>query len=358
MDDEEVASIPEYEEEIGDIEDTQSTSDNSNRMDKETDQEELQNLRDVIPSPYEDDVFTPPLDEEAKKTSEVVKQKWVRIAQSSLEKNKSDEEQQEEFELPSQKHSTLDSEGRPRRLDFRQRKRRKRVQSIFLDNEEHMVYKPTTGKTPTTPKFANLVFNLMAQQQSAEATAPSPTPSNIGSSLKDRREQFEWSIKTTQEVVKQETEELNKVDELHREKKTLRAVTRKLTERMKEEKTPKMANLVGEVMKIASSAPTSFDEDTKEKETPDECRQRASSTTGVSGMSAHHVSRPVKRRQRQESSSHLLGKFLDIGKHLSVRYSHNNKSIVCMIIIFSFYTAVNRIHLFLCDRCLIMKSLY
>ena len=259
---------------------------------------ELQTLRDITLSPYEDDVFE---EEQIKKPATEVKQRWLRFAKDSLEK-KSDEE---EIELKSYNPSVVDSQGRPKRLDFRQKQKRKRVQSIFLDNQEHMVYKPLQSgrQTPTTPssQFANLVSNIVSQQKVERITSPASTPA-VGNSLKERREKFDWSVKTTQEVVKSETKQLNKVDEFQREKKTFRDVTRRVTEKLREEKPPKMADLVGEVMKITSSAPTSFDDG--ERDEPSAARTRANSTSTTSGVvTLHHMS---KRRQRQDSSSNLF----------------------------------------------------
>ncbi len=282
---------------------------------------ELQTLRDITLSPYEDDVF----EEEQKKPSTEVKQRWLRFAKDSLE-NKSDQEQ-EQVELKSYNQSVVDSQGRPKRLDFRQKQKRKRVQSIFLDNQEHVVYKPLQSgrQTPTTPgtQFANLVSNIVAQQKVERITSPSPTAA-AGNSLKERREKFEWSIKTTQEVVKSETKELNKVDEFQRERKTFRDVTRRVTEKLREEKPPKMADLVGEVLKMTSSAPTSFDDGEKDEPlTASTDRKRANSTTsGV--VTLHQMS---KRRQRQDSSSNLF-----VSKVRDLTTKRRQQSLVSIIV--------------------------
>ena len=278
-------------------------------------QQESEDIRDLVTgSPFDDDVFESNLSptnlssaEESKKPSEV-KKRWIRFAQDTLESQKSEEE----IELQYSQQPVVDSRGRPKRLNFRQRQKRNRVQSIFLaDNEEHMVFKPLSAKTPTTPgsQFANLVNNLVAQKRT-ENTAPSPTLSTAGNSLKERREHFEWSIKATQEVVKEKTEELNKVDEVQREKVTLRDVTKRLTERLKVERAPKFASVVGEAMKIASSAPSSLDDDNEESQS-ENTKQRANSITSGS------LSNPPKmrRRQRQSSSSSLfVHKVRDIAK--------------------------------------------
>ena len=264
-------------------------------------------FREMSHSPYEDDVF---ISEESRKPPTEAKQRWIRFAQGSLEKKS----KQEEIEL-KYKDTTLDSHGRPRRLDLRKKLKRKRAQSIFLDDQEHMVYTPLPRQSPTSPgagQFANLVSNIIAQRRADSVTSPSA--SNIGSSLKERREKFELSVKTTQEVVKIETEELKKVDESRREPKTFRDVTRMLTERLREQKTPKMANVVGEAMKVASSAPTSF-EDENDDDPLDSCRPRASSTTGATMQSK------VKRRQKQDSTSALfIQKVRDMAKIQTVSF--------------------------------------
>ena len=274
---------------------------------------ELLNIRDTAPSPFEDDVFEPhtsptdlnvPEDDQSSKKSTEVKKRWIRFANDSLEKK------DENIEL-EHIHS---SGNRLQRLDYRERKKRKRIQSVFLDDQEHQVFRPNASqdpKTPTSSQFANLVFNIMAQNP--EST--SPTPTSAGNSLKERREQFEKSIKTTQQVVKEHTEELiNKPDEVLGEKMTFRDLTKKLQERMKEEKAPKLANVVGQVLEMKDktvSAPTSFEE-----EDDLSFRQRNGSTTS----SVPSVYRK-KRRQRNDSSV-LSQKLLDITKrrkHSSVR---------------------------------------
>ena len=281
--------------------------------------QESDDIHDLNVSPFDDDVFesnASPTDlsneEWLKKPSEV-KKRWIRFAQDTvaLEKNSKEEE---EIELECSKHPVVDSQGRPRRLDFRQRQKRKRVQSIFLNNQEHMVFKPLSAKTPTTPtsQFSNLVNNLVVQKKIENAT-PIPSPSVAGNSLKERREHFEWSIKATQEVVKEKTEELNKIDEVQREKLTLRAVTERLTERLKEERVPRLASVVGEVMKLTVSAPTSFDEDSNEEASSNvDKKQRANSTTG---SSLPPQNSKMKRRQIQNSNPNLfVQKVRDIAK--------------------------------------------
>lgn len=272
------------------------------------DEETTSTYRDVPLSPAgDDDVFddaaTTPSDTTSTTTTEAdknvtqAKQRWIRFAKGTMDKKGNEEERIELEKLPG-----IDGKGRPNRLAIRKQQRRKRAQSIFLDNQEHMVFKPSTSRmTPATPdsQFANLVVNLMAQKRTDEVQTPGPM--SAGNSLKERQQQFEWSIKTTREVVKEKTEELKRTDDPQKEKKTLRDLTMKVTQRLKDEKEPRMANIVGQVMKMASSAPTSFESDSDQEEN---FRPRAQSTA---------TGNKAKRRPRRISTSSnvLLQKFMD-----------------------------------------------
>ena len=175
------------------------------------------------------------------------KKKWKEITVRTLE----NEQQRDEFELEQ-----IPTEGendvkfrRPERLNLRERKKRRGVKSLFLsEGEQHMVYKPGNDQTPGT-RFVNVIDAALAQK----AATPTPT-SHTGSSLKERQMEFDLHIKTTQEVVKEQTEEFINSDEATQEKLTLRDVTKRVTERMKK---PRMASVVGEAMVKLGSGPPS-----------------------------------------------------------------------------------------------------
>ena len=178
------------------------------------------------------------------------KNKWKEITVRTLE----NEQQSDEFELeqiPTESENGV-KYRRPERLNLRQRKKRKGVKSLFLsEGDEHRVYKPGSISNDQTPgtRFANVIDAALAQK----AATPTST-SHTGSSLKERQVEFDLHIKTTQEVVKEQTEEFINSDEATQEKLTLREVTKRVTERMKK---PRMASVVGEAMvKLGSGLPS------------------------------------------------------------------------------------------------------
>ena len=208
-------------------------------------------------SPPEDDTIesTSTPDEKRKVTiveqpSVKYKNKWKEITVRTLE----NEQQSDEFELeqiPTESENGV-KYRRPERLNLRQRKKRKGVKSLFLsEGDEHRVYKPGSISNDQTPgtRFANVIDAALAQK----AATPTST-SHTGSSLKERQVEFDLHIKTTQEVVKEQTEEFINSDEATQEKLTLREVTKRVTERMKK---PRMASVVGEAMvKLGSGLPS------------------------------------------------------------------------------------------------------
>ena len=197
---------------------------------------------DDIPSPtIEDDQPTPSLDKsdvsEPRLSNETqpskAKNRWVKFAAEAIEKKTANGESIELQPLNLQKR----------------KKSLQRQRSCFLDEVEHAVYKPGQSLDATSPgsQFANLVNNLLAQKKKEKDNA-SPRLT-----LQERQMSFHWHTTATKEVVKEQTEELiSKFDEHGRRKNRFRNVTQEMTQRMKAEKRPRFASIVGQAMVVKS----------------------------------------------------------------------------------------------------------
>ena len=139
--------------------------------------------------------------------------------------------------------------SRPKQLDLRTQRGRKRVKSLFLqEGQQHMVYKPGKHTQTFGTNFPNLLDNLKKTE------SPSPTATQR-TSLKERLEVFNSHVKATQEVVKERTEELINSNEIDPKKRrlTFKDVSAKVTSKLKEDKQPRMVAVVENAMARMSS---------------------------------------------------------------------------------------------------------
>lgn len=142
------------------------------------------------------------------------------------------------------------SNKRPRGIDFEKRRQRLRGPScLLMEHQSHAVYQP---KTPTA-KNRVIGSELGGDEVPQETPTPSPhTPASAPrTSLKERQQDFDWHVKTTQEVVKERTEEIinneQRAENVPR-KLNLRDVTKRVTMRSKAERQPKLANVVADAL--------------------------------------------------------------------------------------------------------------
>ena len=103
-------------------------------------------------------------------------------------------------------------------------------ESLTEDGEEHAVFKPGGITNNSTPQFAKLVFNLMQQRDQQKGA------SSFKTNLKERQLDFKEHIKTTQEVIKEQTKEYVEFDEMDEEERKahLRSIMAKVSARLQE----------------------------------------------------------------------------------------------------------------------------
>ena len=103
----------------------------------------------------------------------------------------------------------------------------KQKPTLIEDGKEHVVFKPSHIKDMSTPQSAKLEVNL-AQQKKA-------TP-QFKAILKERQLEFKEHIKTTQEVIKEQTKEYVEFDEMDEEERKahLRSIMAKVSARLQE----------------------------------------------------------------------------------------------------------------------------
>ena len=162
------------------------------------------------------------------------------------------------------------SNKRPRAINFNERRQRLRGPScLLMEHQSHSVYQP---KTPTTKNKVLGAEGSGGEEVPQEVTAPSPlTPAPAPrTSLKERQQDFDWHVKTTQEVVKERTEEIINNEQRSENvprKLNLRDVTKRVTMRSKAERQPKLANVVADALaKLKEDGGSVSDKGEKEKD--------------------------------------------------------------------------------------------
>lgn len=191
-----------------------------------------------------------------KDNGEVIELKSVKSPKSSSGK------------LPNSSASDIQrrhSNKRPRDLDFERRRRRLRGPScLLMEDQSHIVYqpKPTPPKTPSHLGGRELESETPPPPITPGPGVPTPAPRT---SLKERQQDFDWHVKATQEIVKERTEEIIN-DEPKRGKLKLRDVTRRVTQKSRSERQPKMANVVADAMaKLKGNATSETDQEEDEE---------------------------------------------------------------------------------------------
>lgn len=166
----------------------------------------------------------------------------------------------------SPSRSRISSRNRPRNLPLTERRRRLREPSCLLsEDQSHLVYQPARIKAPSTPgyQFANLVSTVVQNNKEKGGAKSEPITPAPRTSLKERQADFDWHVKTTQEVVKERTEQIINYDNNEdtvsptTTKSNLRDLTKRLTQRIQAERQPKLAMVVADAMaKLKETQPT------------------------------------------------------------------------------------------------------
>ena len=265
MEDEETSQFTDLEQDhdvYGELDDDDEYQEESNEKD-ELFQSYDQAQDDVFAEPLKTTVLSPLAEEEISDEQSLHDDSQLATLADKVIQKKSDEEIElesihDEDETESIEDLTEEQEkrnkrirkiSRPKQLDLRTQRGRKRVKSLFLqEGQQHMVYKPGKHTQTFGTNFPNLCDNL----KKAESPSPATTPRT---SLKERLEDFNSHVKATQEVVKERTEELINSNESDPKKRrlTFKDVSAKVTSKLKEDKQPRMAAVVENAMARMSS---------------------------------------------------------------------------------------------------------
>ena len=137
-----------------------------------------------------------------------------------LDKRKKDNIEMQEIsksgEMPASKIVKEESGGKSKQKPI-----------LIEDGKEHVVFKPSHIKDMSTPQYAKLAFNLTQQKKG--------TP-QFKTILKERQLEFTEHVKTTQEVIKEQTKEYIEFDEMNEEERKahLRSIMAKVSARLQE----------------------------------------------------------------------------------------------------------------------------
>ena len=244
-------------------------------------------------SSMEDEVF---LSGESSKSVSGVQRKWKSAIHRSL-KFKDEESVCSSIEmqemLPDSDESKTSKAKRPRELPLHNEKPlRKRVKSLFLsDGAQHAVFLPKNASLSSSQyTFANLVDNMAKYPK---------TPNTPLENLKERQWEFDCHTQATKEVFKEQTEEfINCYDgNPCKPKLTMKDVTKKVTERLNSQTTPKMASVVDELLRQRKQNLITPSDETEN--TPQQTNQPKMSVPSMND--SHHKPRQLNKVVRQSS---------------------------------------------------------
>ena len=249
---------------------------------------------------------------------QVKQNNWVRVASKALK--------QEQEIIAGKVSAEFGDEKKPR--DVFQA-------SLTGDGEEHAVYKPGGITNNSTPQFAKLVFNLMQQRDQEKGTPL------FKANLKERQLEFKEHIKTTQEVIKEQTKEYVEFDEMDEEERKahLRSIMAKVSARLQEKgkQQATAANVFSDALtKLGKKTPLQRDDTTSIESMASSWRAKAKKSKPA--INPYVVAMSVNKFKNIKKVVEEEKQQVSVFKDLTIPISNLNYLDTTIISITTFYT--------------------